>query len=224
MLLYVVLAVFIAGLMVGRTPEYLGKKIEGREVKLAVIAFLSMPLGILGVRRRWPRVLPALEAVQDPGPHGLSEILYAYLGDGQQRLGLRGLRRDTPFHTTLQGIAMLLGRFAFIVPMLAIAGSLVAKQRVPDGGHLPDRTPLFAAARHGRDPHRRRLTFFPALALGPVVERSRQAVRPAHLLTTPSACPMTPHDPAETRRRRSLDARPGDPRARCSTACASATR
>ncbi len=113
MLLYVVLAVFLAGLMVGRTPEYLGHKIEAREVTLAVLAFLSMPLGMLvGARRLRPPFLQALAAVQDAGPHGMSEILYAYSSaTGNNGSAFGGFRAALPWHTTALGVIMLLGRY-----------------------------------------------------------------------------------------------------------------
>jgi K+-transporting ATPase ATPase A chain len=172
MLLFVVLAVFLAGLMVGRTPEYLGKKIEAREVKLAVLAFLSMPLGILVFGALAATVPAALAAVQDPGPHGLSEILYAYSSaTGNNGSAFAGFGAALPFHTTLQGIAMQLGRFAFIVPMLAIAGSLAAKTPAPPtAGTFPTNGPLFVVLLIATLVILGALTFFPVLALGPIAE------------------------------------------------------
>ena len=186
MLLFVVLAVFLAGLMVGRTPEYLGKKIEAREVKLAVLAFLSMPLGILVFGAFAATVPAALAAVQDPGPHGFSEILYAYtLGDGQQRLGLRRLGRGAAVpHHAASASPMLLGRFAFIVPMLAIAGSLAAKTpRPPSAGTFPTHGPLFVVLldRDGADPRRAHL--LPGAGARP--DRRKRSPRP----------PARPSDP-----------------------------
>lgn len=172
MLLYVVLAVFLAGLMVGRTPEYLGKKIEGREVTLAVLAFLSMPLGIL-VLSALSAVVPAgLAAVQDAGPHGLSEILYAYSSaTGNNGSAFAGFGAGAPFHTTLQGIAMLLGRYAIIIPMLAIAGSLATKRPAPaTAGTFPTHGPLFVTLLVITVLILGALTFFPALVLGPIAE------------------------------------------------------
>ncbi|MBZ4691238.1 MAG: potassium-transporting ATPase subunit [Cereibacter sp.] len=130
MLLYVVLAVFLAGLMVGRTPEYLGRKIEGREVTLAVLAFLSMPLGILVGGAVAATAPAALSAVQDPGPHGLSEILYAYSSaTGNNGSAFGGFGAALPWHTTALGLTMLMGRHAIIVPLLAIAGSMLRNRR-----------------------------------------------------------------------------------------------
>ncbi|MGX1500818.1 K+-transporting ATPase ATPase A chain [Labrenzia sp. MBR-25] len=173
MLLFVVLTVFLAGLMVGRTPEYLGKKIEAREVKLAVLAFLSMPVGILVFGAVAATVPSALAAVQDPGPHGLSEILYAYSSaTGNNGSAFAGFGANLPFHTTLQGIAMLLGRYAFIVPMLAIAGSLATKTPVPaSAGTFPTHGPLFVVLLMIVVLILGGLTFFPALALGPIAEQ-----------------------------------------------------
>jgi K+-transporting ATPase ATPase A chain len=170
MLLYVVLTVFVAGLMVGRTPEYLGKKIEAREVKLAMLAFFSMPLGIL-VGGGLAAVVPAaLVAVQDPGPHGLSEILYAYSSaTGNNGSAFAGYGAGSVWHTTAQGLAMLLGRFAFIIPMLAVAGSLAAKRTVAaSAGTFPTHGPLFVGLLITVILVFGGLTFFPALALGPL--------------------------------------------------------
>lgn len=173
MLLYVVLAVFLAGLMVGRTPEYLGKKIEAKEVSLAVLAFLSMPIGILVFAALSVVVPQALAAVQDAGPHGLSEVLYAYgSATGNNGSAFAGFGAADPFHTTLQGIAMLLGRYAIIVPMLGIAGALAAKvPAAPTAGTFPTHGPLFVVLLIVTVVILGGLTFFPALALGPLAEQ-----------------------------------------------------
>ncbi|QFI70542.1 potassium-transporting ATPase subunit KdpA [Sinorhizobium alkalisoli] len=173
MLLFVVLTVFLAGLMVGRTPEYLGKKIEAKEVKLAVLTFLSMPVGILVFGAVAAIVPSALAAVQDPGPHGLSEILYAYSSaTGNNGSAFAGFGANLPFHTTLQGIAMLLGRYAFIVPMLAIAGALATKTPAPaSASTFPTHGPLFVVLLMVVVLILGGLTFFPALALGPIAEQ-----------------------------------------------------
>jgi potassium-transporting ATPase potassium-binding subunit len=172
MLLYVVLAVFLAGLMVGRTPEYLGKKIESREVSLSVLAFLSMPVGILVFGAMAASIPAALMAVQDPGPHGLSEILYAYSSaTGNNGSAFAGYGAAQPFHTTLQGIAMLLGRFAFIVPMLAVAGTMAGKTPAQaTSGTFPTHGPIFVLLLIITIVILGALTFFPVLALGPVAE------------------------------------------------------
>ncbi|MBI1290268.1 potassium-transporting ATPase subunit KdpA [bacterium] len=172
MLSFVVLTVFLAGLMVGRTPEYLGKKIEAREVKLSVIAFLVMPVGVLGLGAL-AAVLPiALASVQDAGPHGLSEILYAYSSaTGNNGSAFAGFGANVPYHNTMQGIAMLLGRFVYIVPMLAVAGSLAAKKSAPaSSGTFPTHGPLFVTLLVAVILILGGLTFFPALALGPIAE------------------------------------------------------
>jgi K+-transporting ATPase ATPase A chain len=174
MLLYVVLAVFLAGLMVGRTPEYLGRKIEAREVTLAVLAFLSMPLGILVGGAIAATVPQALTAVQDPGPHGLSEILYAYSSaTGNNGSAFGGYGAAGVWHTTALGIVMLLGRYAIIVPMLAIAGSMIRKTQSPvTSGTFPTHGPLFVTLLILTVVILGALTFFPVLALGPIAEET----------------------------------------------------
>jgi potassium-transporting ATPase potassium-binding subunit len=172
MLSFVVLTVFLAGLMVGRTPEYLGKKIEAREVKLSVIAFLVMPLGVLGLGAL-AAVLPiSLSSLQEVGPHGLSEIIYAYSSaTGNNGSAFAGFSANVPYHNTMQGIAMLLGRFVYIVPMLAVAGSLAAKKSAPaSSGTFPTHGPLFITLLVAVILILGGLTFFPALALGPIAE------------------------------------------------------
>ena len=173
MLLFVVLTVFIAGLMVGRTPEYLGKKIEAREVKLAVFALLSVPVGILFGSALVTLVPSAAASVQDPGPHGLSEILYAYTSaTGNNGSAFAGFSANTPFHNTALGLCMLLGRYAFLVPVLAIAGGLgVKKTAAVTAGTFPTHTPLFVVLLIGVVVIVGGLTFFPALALGPLAEQ-----------------------------------------------------
>lgn len=177
MLLYVVLAVFLAGLMVGRTPEYLGRKIEGREVTLAVLAFLSMPLGILVGGAVAATAPQALTAVQDAGPHGLSEILYAYSSaTGNNGSAFGGWGAALPWHTTALGIIMLLGRYAIIVPMLAIAGSMIRKPQAPvTSGTFPTHGPLFVTLLILTVLILGALTFFPVLALGPIAEETARA-------------------------------------------------
>jgi len=172
MLSFVVLTVFLAGLMVGRTPEYLGKKIEAREVKLSVIAFLVMPLGVLGLGAL-AAILPiSLSSLQEAGPHGLSEIIYAYSSaTGNNGSAFAGFSANVPYHNTMQGIAMLLGRFVYIVPMLAVAGSLAAKKSAPaSSGTFPTHGPLFITLLVAVILILGGLTFFPALALGPIAE------------------------------------------------------
>ena len=172
MLVFAILAVFIAGLMVGRTPEYLGKKIEEREVKLATLYVLVFPLTVL-VFAGWAAVAPdALRSVKNAGPHGLSEMLYAYSSAaGNNGSAFAGLGANTRWWNVSTGVAMLVGRFLMMVPVLAIGGSLVGKRAVPPGpGTFPTDTTLFAALLVGVIVIVGALTFVPALALGPVLE------------------------------------------------------
>ena len=158
--------------MVGRTPEYLGKKIEAKEVKMAMLAILILPLSILGFTAL-ATVLPAgLAGPANPGPHGFSEILYAYTsGTGNNGSAFAGLSANTPFYNMTIGFAMLIGRFLMIVPMMAVAGSLAAKKIVPaSAGTFPTHRPLFVGLLVGVILIVGGLTFFPALALGPLVE------------------------------------------------------
>ena len=172
MVVMAVIAVFVAGLMVGRTPEFLGKKIEAREVKFAMLAVLILPLSILGFSAV-AAVLPfALKALTNHGPHGLSEILYAYYSaTGNNGSAFAGLTATTPYWNTTLGIAMLLGRFAYVVPVLAMAGSIAVKPKLsPTAGTLPTHGPLFVGLLAGVILIMGGLQFFPALALGPIVE------------------------------------------------------
>lgn len=173
-LLYVVLAVFLAGLMVGRTPEYLGRKIEAREVTLAVLAFLSMPLGILVGGAIAATAPAALTSVQDAGPHGLSEILYAYSSAaGNNGSAFGGWGAANLWQTTAIGIVMLLGRYAIIIPMLAIAGSMIRKTpAAATAGTFPTHGPLFVTLLVLTIVILGALTFFPVLALGPIAEHT----------------------------------------------------
>ena len=172
MLLFAVIAVFVAGLMVGRTPEYLGKKIEATEVKMAMLAILILPLSILGFTAL-AVVLPAgLAGPANAGPHGFSEILYAYTsGTGNNGSAFAGISANTLFFNVTIGFAMLIGRFLMIVPMLAVAGSLAAKKIVPpSAGTFPTDSGLFVGLLIGVILIMGGLTYFPALALGPIVE------------------------------------------------------
>jgi K+-transporting ATPase ATPase A chain len=172
MLVMVVLSVFIAGLMVGRTPEYLGKKIEGREMKLAMLYVLIFPLIILGYSA-WGAIAPdALAGLNNNGPHGLTEILYAFSsGAGNNGSAFAGLTANAPWWDTTLGLTMLMGRFLMIIPALAIGGSMLGKKVVPAGlGTFPTHTPLFTGLLVGVVLIVGALTFFPALCLGPIVE------------------------------------------------------
>ncbi|MFK0331256.1 potassium-transporting ATPase subunit KdpA [Rhizobium sp. NPDC090275] len=171
-LLFVIIAIFVAGLMVGRTPEYLGKKIEAKEMKMAVLAILCLPLTML-VFTAIASVLPsAVASVGTAGPHGFSEILYAYSSAAANNgSAFGGLTGNTPWYNVTLGIAMLAGRFLVIIPALAIAGSLAAKKTVPaSNGTFPTDGPLFVGLLTGTIVIVGGLTFFPALALGPVIE------------------------------------------------------
>jgi len=172
MLLLAVLAVFIAGLMVGRTPEYLGKKIESKEVRMAVLAILILPLSILGFAALAMALPQSVAAMNNSGPHGFSEVLYAYdSATGNNGSAFAGINANTPFFNTTLAYAMLVGRFLYIVPMMAVAGSLVGKKIVPaSSGTFPTDGGLFVALLVGVVVIVGGLTFFPALALGPVAE------------------------------------------------------
>ena len=166
------IAVFVAGLMVGRTPEYLGKKVEAREIKFAMLAVLILPLSILGFSGVAAVLPTALKALENSGPHGLSEILYAYSSaTGNNGSAFAGLSANVPYWNTTLGIAMLLGRFAYAIPVMAIAGSIVAKPRLEAStGTFPTDGPLFIGLLIGVILILGGLQFFPALALGPIVE------------------------------------------------------
>ncbi|KQN74881.1 potassium-transporting ATPase subunit KdpA [Devosia sp. Leaf64] len=172
MLVFAILAVFVAGLMVGRTPEFMGKKIEAREMKLAMLAILILPFVILGFTAISAVAEFGVSSIMTPGPHGLSEILYAFTSAaGNNGSAFGGLTGNTPWYNTTLGIAMMLGRFAYIVPVLAIAGSLAAKPRVPaSSGTFPTDRPLFVGLIIGIILIMGGLQFFPALALGPIAE------------------------------------------------------
>ncbi|MEO8630827.1 MAG: potassium-transporting ATPase subunit KdpA, partial [Betaproteobacteria bacterium] len=172
MLMFAIVAVFVAGLMIGRTPEYLGKKIESFEMKMAAIAVLiPLVMALAGTA-----IAVAMDAgkagVANPGAHGFSEILYAFSSASNNNgSAFAGLSANTPFYNTALAIVMLFSRYWLIVPVLAIAGALVAKKKVPAGlGTLPTHTPLFAAMLVGTVIIIGALTFIPAIALGPIVE------------------------------------------------------
>ncbi len=171
-LIYVVLAVFIAGLMVGRTPEYLGKKIEAYDVKMAMLVALIFPLLILVFASTSSVKGFGTSAIFNPGPHGLTEILYAFVsGAGNNGSAFGGLSANTLWYNTTMGITMLAGRFLMIIPMLAIAGNLARKKYVPPSlGTFPVTTPLFTVLLIGVIIIVGALTFFPALSLGPILE------------------------------------------------------
>jgi K+-transporting ATPase ATPase A chain len=182
-LLYAILAVFIAGLMVGRTPEYVGKKIEQKEVKMAMLALIATAFSILvftglssvisfAKDSYWNAAGPAIANLNNAGPHGFSEILYAFSSTtGNNGSAFAGITVNTPWYDLTLGLAMLIGRFLFLLPLLAAAGSLAAKKRVPvTSGTLPTHGGLFVGLLVGTVVIVGALTFFPALALGPIVE------------------------------------------------------
>ena len=183
MLIYAVVAVFIGGLMVGRTPEYVGKKIEQKEVKMAIIAILATSLVILGFTALssvapfakggyWNAPGPAIANTNNGGAHGFSEMLYAYSsGAGNNGSAFAGINANTPWYNLTIGLDMLVGRFLFIIPALAIAGSLASKKLIPvTSGTLPTNGSLFVVLLIGIVVIVGALTYFPALSLGPIVE------------------------------------------------------
>jgi K+-transporting ATPase ATPase A chain len=179
MLMFVIVAVFIAGLMVGRTPEYLGKKLESYEIKMASLVLLIPPAIVL-VGTAIGSALPAGAAgVANPGAHGFSEILYAFSSAGNNNgSAFAGLSANTPFYNAALGIAMWLSRYWIMVPVLALAGSLAAKRATAvTAGTLPTHTPLFIAWLVGVVLMVGALTFVPALALGPIVEHLQMTGR-----------------------------------------------
>jgi K+-transporting ATPase ATPase A chain len=171
-LIYVVLAVFIAGLMVGRTPEYLGKKIEAYDVKMAMLVTLVFPLIILGLTAISSVGSFGTSSISNPGPHGLTQILYAFTSQaGNNGSAFAGLNGNTPWYNVSGAFTMLIGRFFMIVPMLAIAGNLAQKKIVPaSAGTFPVTTPLFTTLLVSVIVIVGALTFFPALSLGPILE------------------------------------------------------
>jgi K+-transporting ATPase ATPase A chain len=182
-LLYAILAVFIAGLMVGRTPEYVGKKIEQKEVKMAMLALIATAFSILvftglssvitfAKDSYWNAQGPAIANLNNGGPHGFTEILYAYSSaTGNNGSAFGGITVNTPWYDLTLGLAMLIGRFLFLLPLLAAAGSLATKKRVPvTSGTLPTHGGLFVGLLVGTVIIVGALTFFPALSLGPIVE------------------------------------------------------
>lgn len=171
-LVVAVITVFVAGLMVGRTPEYLGKKIEAREMKLAMLAILVYPPVVLGFTAASVLLKTGLDSLNNAGPHGLSEILYAFASQtANNGSAFGGLTGNTLWYNTTGAIAMFLGRFAYIVPVLALAGSLAAKRRAPASvGTFPTDGPLFVGLLLGVIVILYLLQYFPALALGPLVE------------------------------------------------------
>ncbi len=172
MLVFAIIAVFVAGLMVGRTPEYLGKKIEAFEMKMAALVILVPPMVVLLFTALAVATESGLAGIQDAGPHGFSEVLYAFSSQGNNNgSAFAGLSANTPFYNLTGGLAMLFARYWVAIPTLAIAGALARKKLVPTGpGTLPTHTPLFVMLLGGIVLIVGGLTFIPALALGPIVE------------------------------------------------------
>jgi len=173
MLAFVIVAVFVAGLMVGRTPEYLGKKVESYEMKMASLVALIPPMAVLIGTAVAVAFLGPRDAVLNPGAHGFSEILYAFTSASNNNgSAFAGLGANTPFYNTALGIAMLVGRYWLAIPVLAIAGSLAAKKKAPSSaGTLPTHGPLFVGWLMAVVVIVGALSFFPVLALGPIVEQ-----------------------------------------------------
>ena len=171
-LVVAIIAVFVAGLMVGRTPEYLGKKIEVREMKLAMLAVLIYPMVVLGFSGAAVLLQTALDSMNNSGPHGLSEVIYDYAStNANNGSAFAGLNGNTLWFNSTLGVAMLLGRFGYVIPVLALAGSLAAKKKVPtSAGTFPTDGPLFVGLLVGVIVILYLLQYFPALSLGPVVE------------------------------------------------------
>lgn len=173
MIVFAIIAVFVSGLMVGRTPEYLGKKIEPYEMKMAALLILIMPIVVLGFTALAVSTETGRSSILNPGPHGFSEVLYAYTSQGNNNgSAFAGLNANTPFYNLTGGIAMLISRFWLAIPTLALAGALARKRLMPAGpGTLPTHTPLFVVLLVGVVVMVGALTFLPALALGPIVEQ-----------------------------------------------------
>ncbi|WXL27519.1 potassium-transporting ATPase subunit KdpA [Ectopseudomonas mendocina] len=172
LLLFVLITVFLAGLMIGRTPEYLGKKLEAREVRLLVLTLLVMPLGVLVLTALAASLPGAAASVSNPGAHGFSQLLYNYTSvTANNGSAFGGFSANTPYHNLMMSLAMLLGRFGYILPVLAIAGGLAAKKSAPQGSNsLPTHSPMFVALLVVIILVVGGLTFLPALALGPIAE------------------------------------------------------
>jgi K+-transporting ATPase ATPase A chain len=172
MLVFVIVAVFVAGLMVGRTPEYLGKKIETYEMKMASLLILIMPITVLGFTAITLLTDAGKATIYNPGAHGFSEVLYLFTSQGNNNgSAFAGIDANNPFYNLTGGVAMMIGRFFLAIPTLALAGSLVMKKKTPEtAGTLPTHTPLFIAWLIAVVILVGALNFFPVLALGPIVE------------------------------------------------------
>jgi K+-transporting ATPase ATPase A chain len=172
MLLNVLIAVFLAGLMIGRTPEYLGKKLQAKEVQLLVVTLMVMPIGVLVLGAIASSLPGPAGAISNPGPHGFSQLLYAYTSaSANNGSAFGGFSANTPFHNLMLGLGMLIGRFGYILPVLALAGSLAMKKTAPIGQNsFPTHGPLFVTLLTVTILLVGGLTFLPTLALGPIAE------------------------------------------------------
>jgi K+-transporting ATPase ATPase A chain len=173
MLAFATVTMFVAGLMVGRTPEYLGKKLEAKEVKMTILALLSYSLSILGWTASAAVAPPGLAGIANSGPHGFTEIIYAYASaTGNNGSSFAGLSTNTFFYNTTLAAAMLMGRFIYVIPLLAVAGSLAQKKRMePSAGSVPTHSPQFVGLLVGIVLIVGGLAYFPAVSLGPVMEQ-----------------------------------------------------
>jgi len=173
MLGFAIVAMFVSGLMVGRTPEYLGKKLEAREVKMTMLALLSYSLSILGWTALAAAVPQGLAGIANSGPHGFSEILYAFASaTGNNGSSFAGLSTNTVFYNMSLVGAMLMGRFIYVIPLLVVAGSLAQKKRIaPSAGSVPTHSPQFVGLMVGVVLIMGGLAYFPAMSLGPVTEQ-----------------------------------------------------
>jgi K+-transporting ATPase ATPase A chain len=173
MLAFAIVSMFVAGLMVGRTPEYLGKKLEAKEVKMTILAILILPFSILGGTALATVLSAGLAGPANTGPHGFTEILYAYTSaTGNNGSAFAGISANTVFYNTTLSISMLIGRFIMVIPLLAVAGSLAQKKLLPpSAGTFPTNRPLFVGLLIGVIVIIGGLMYFPAVSLGPVVEQ-----------------------------------------------------
>jgi len=173
MLAFAIVTMFVAGLMVGRTPEYLGKKLEAREVKMTMLSLLSYSLSILGYTALAAAIPQGVAGIANGGPHGFSEILYAFASaTGNNGSSFAGLSTNTLFYNVVLAAAMAMGRFIYVIPVLAVAGSLAQKTRVePSAGSVPTHSPQFVGLLAGVVLIMGDLAYFPAVSLGPVTEQ-----------------------------------------------------
>jgi len=173
MLAFAIVTMFVAGLMVGRTPEYLGKKLEAREVKMTMLSLLSYSLSILGCTALAAAIPQGVAGIANAGPHGFSEILYAFASaTGNNGSSFAGLSTNTLFYNMILAVAMAVGRFIYVIPLLAVAGSLAQKKRLaPSAGSVPTHSPQFVGLLAGVVLIMGGVAYFPAVSLGPITEQ-----------------------------------------------------